>query len=143
MDLKIKKINDYNLSSWNNLISNLEGPLHNCTWNNLEYYSSYNGIENITFAIFYENKLIAVFPLAKNLRKKNKFSFGNNLIFAPLFIPNIKSSHKKKIYNKVFQIIKRKFKLKKLQINVEVSPIYFENNKSHILSKNQFYLLEF
>lgn len=143
MDLKIKKINEYDLNSWNNLISKLEGPLHNCTWNNLEYYSSYNGIKNTTFAIFYENKLIAVFPFAKNSTQKNKFSFGNNSVFAPLFKPNITSSFKKRLYKQVFQMIKKKFRLKKLQMNIEVSPIYFENNKSHILSKNQFYLLEF
>ena len=143
MDLIIKKIDDYNSSSWNNLISKLEGPLQNCTWNNLEYYSSYNGIKNNSFAIFNENKLIAIFPFAKNSKKKNKFSFGNNSVFAPLFTSSVNSSLRKRVYNQIFKMIKKKYNLKKLQLNVEVSPVFFKNNKSQISSKNQFYLLEF
>ena len=77
MDLKVKKFNTFTKSSWDDLVTELEGPLHNCTWNNLNYYSAYNKIENISFMIFHENKLIALIPFAKNLNKTElSFSFG-------------------------------------------------------------------
>ena len=99
MDFKIKQIKNFTMSSWNNLLSELEGPLQNCLWNNLDYYSSYNKIENISFVVFHENKLIALFPIAKNLNsKKISFSFGNNLIFSPVFSPKVKQGLRKKIY---------------------------------------------
>ena len=83
-------------------------------------------------------------PLAKNLKtKKTKFSFGNDLIFSPVFSPKIKPSLRKKTYNYLFEGIKKKFKLKRLQINFQVSPVYFENNKVKICSKNQFEFLSY
>lgn len=144
MDLKVKKFNTFTMSSWDDLITKLEGPLHNCTWNNLNYYSAYNKIENISFMIFHENKLIALIPFAKNLNKtKLSFSFGNNLIFSPVFSPKITQSLRKRIYNFTFELIKKKFKLKKIKINYQVSPVYFKNNKVEICSKNQFELLAY
>ena len=143
-DFKIKKFQEFSMSSWNNLLTKLEGPLQNCNWNNLNYYSAYNKIENISFALFHEKKLIALLPFAKNLNaKKIGFSFGNNLIFSPIFSPKVKPSLRKKVYNYLFENIKKEFKLKKLKMNFQVSPVYFENNKVKIFSKNQFELLEY
>ena len=142
MDLKVKKFNTFTMSSWNDLLTELEGPLHNCTWNNLNYYSAYNKIENISFSIFHENKLIALIPFAKNLNKKKiSFSFGNNFIFSPVFSPKITQSLRKRVYDYVFELIKKKFMLKKLKIDFQVSPVYFKNNMVEIFSKNQFELL--
>ena len=58
MDFKIKEFKSFTMSSWDNLLTELEGPLHNCNWNNLNYYSSYNKIENISFVIFYESYIL-------------------------------------------------------------------------------------
>jgi hypothetical protein len=144
MDLKVKKFNTFTMSAWNDLLNELEGPLHNCTWNNLNYYSAYNKIKNISFTIFHENKLVALIPLAKNSNtKKVSFSFGNGLIFAPVFSSKITQSQKKRIYNYIFELIKKNFLLKKLKINFQVSPVYFKNNKVEIFSKNQFELLAY
>ena len=144
MDFKIKEFKSFTMSSWDNLLNELEGPLHNCNWNNLNYYSSYNKIENISFAIFHENKLIALFPFAKNLNlKKISFSFGNNLNFSPVFSSKIKNNLRKRVYEYVFEMIKKKYLLKKLEIYFQVSPVYFENNKVKISSKNQFELLAY
>ena len=38
MDFKINQIKNFTMSSWNNLLAELEGPLQNCLWNNLDYY---------------------------------------------------------------------------------------------------------
>ena len=81
IDFKIKKFKEFSMSEWNNILSKLEGPMQNCNWNNLSYYSAYNNINNISFVLFHENKLSALIPFAKNLNtKKIRFSFGNNLI---------------------------------------------------------------
>jgi hypothetical protein len=144
MDFQTKEFKLFNMSSWNNLLAELEGSLHNCTWNNLNYYSAYNKIENISFVIFHENKLIALVPVAKNLTtKKVSFSFGNNLIFSPVFSPKIKQSLRKKVYDYFFELIKKKFKLKKLKIIFQSSPVYFKNKKVEICAKNQFELLSY
>jgi hypothetical protein len=144
MDFNIIDFKNFKLSSWDKLLNELEGPIHNCTWNNLNYYSAYNKIENISLAIFHENKLIAVFPLAKNLNsKKITLSFGNNLIFSPVFSTKIKNNLRKRVYKYVFEMIKKKYLLKKLEMYFQVSPVYFENNRAKISSKNQFELLAY
>lgn len=144
MDFKIKQIKNFTMSSWNNLLAELEGPLQNCLWNNLDYYSSYNKIENISFVVFHENKLIALFPIAKNLNsKKISFSFGNNLIFSPVFSPKVKQGLRKKIYIFFFEFLKKKYGLKKLNIKILASPVYFKNKKVKICSKNQFEILSY
>ena len=144
MDFKIKEFKSFTMSSWNNLLTELEGSLHNCTWNNLNYYSAYDKIENISFVIFHENTLIALIPIAKNLNKKKvSLSFGNNSIFSPVFSSKIKISLRKRVYDYSFKLIKKKFMLKKLKINLQVSPVYFKNNKVKISSKNQFEFLAY
>ena len=144
MDFQIKKFTDFTMSSWNNLLFEMDGPIHNCNWNNLNYYSAYKKVTNYSRAIFYENKLVALFPFAKNYcEEKINFSFGNNLLFSPIFSPSINTSIRKKIYFYFFKIIKEQFDLKKLKIKIQVSPIYFENSRAKLLSKNQFELIEF
>ena len=144
IDFKIKKFKEFSMPEWNYMVSKLEGPMQNCNWNTLNYYSAYNKIENISFVLFHENKLIALIPLAKNSKtKKIKFSFGNNLIFSPIFSPSIKANLRKKVYNFLFETIKKIYKLKKLKINFQVSPVFFANSKVKICSKNQFELLEY
>ena len=144
MDFKIKKFTDFSMFEWNNLLNELEGPIYNCNWNNLNYYSAYDKVKNVSFAIFYEKKLIALIPVAKNSNnKKLTFSFGNNLIFSFLFKPNITQSLRKRIYHFVFDFLKQKAKQKKLKQNIQVGPIFFINNKSYAYSKNQFELLEY
>ena len=144
MDFEIKKFDDFTMSSWNDLLSEMDGPIHNCNWNNLSYYSAYEKMANYSRAVFYENKLVALFPFAKNYsEEKINFSFGNNLIFAPVFSHSINTSIRKKIYVYFFKLIKEQFDLKKLQLKIQVSPIYFDNNKANLLSKNQFELIEF
>jgi len=143
MEFKIKEFNNFNKSSWDDLLNQLEGPLQNCSWNNLSYYSAYKGISNISFAVFSENRIIALIPMARNLSKEQiSFSFGNNLIFCPIFSPKIKSSNRKKIYKFLFDYIKTKYKIRKKEINFQVSPVFFEKDKLNISSKNQFELLE-
>ena len=73
------------MSSWNSLLTGLEGSLHNCTWNNLNYYSAFNKIKNISLVIFHENKVIALLQLQKIYLQKINFSFGNDLLFSPVF----------------------------------------------------------
>lgn len=144
IDFKTKKFKEFSMTEWNDIVYKLEGPMQNCNWNNLNYYSAYNKIENISFVLFHENKLIALIPLAKNSKtKKIKFSFGNNLIFSPIFSPSVKPNLRKKVYNFLFETIKKIYKLKKLKINFQVSPVFFENSKVKICSKNQFELLEY
>lgn len=144
MSFKIKEINNFTMSSWDNLVAELDGPLQNCTYNNLDYYSSFKKIKNISIVIYYENKLTALFPIAIKLNNsKTIFSFGNNLIFSPLFLNKITSSFKKKIYNYFFEFLKKKFNLKKLKLDILVSPVYFDNNQAIISSKNQFELMRY
>jgi hypothetical protein len=144
MDFKIIEFKSFQQSSWDNLFEQLEGPLHNYTWNNLNYYSAYKNIKNISFTIFCENQLIALIPFAVNSKsKKLNFSFGNNLIFSPIFSQKVTTSLRKKVYDYVFKFLKKKFNLTRLKIDVQVSPIYFENNKVKISSKNQFELIQF
>ena len=144
MDFKIVEFKKFDMASWNDLLTELEGPLHNCSWNDLNYYSSYKKIENISVAVFHENKLIALFPFAKNLNsKKITFSFGNNLNFSPVFSPKIKNNLRRRVYQHVFGMIKKKYLIKKLEMYFQVSPVFFENNKVKISSKNQFELLAY
>ena len=144
MDFQIKEFKSFDMSSWNSLLTGLEGSLHNCTWNNLNYYSAFNKIKNISLVIFHENKVIALLPIAKNLSsKKINFSFGNDLLFSPVFSKKIKQSLRRKVYIFLFELLKRKFKIKKLKINFQVSPVFFEDKKVKISSKNQFEILAF
>ena len=144
MDFQIKEFNSFTMEDWNNLIPKLEGAIHNCTWNNLNYYSAYDNIENISFAMFHENQLIALVPVAKNSNsKKINFSFGTNLNFSPIFSSIVTTSVRKKIFKYLFEFLKKKYRLKKLRINFQVSPMYFIENKFKISSKNQFELLQF
>lgn len=144
MDFKILEFKSFNETSWNNQLKVLEGPMHNCTWNNLNYYSAYKNIKNISFTIFYENRLVALIPVGLNLNTDNiEFSFGNNLNFAPIFSKKVTTSIRKKVYTFVFEFLKKKYKLKKLKTNIQVSPIYFENEKATVSSKNQFELINF
>ena len=143
MDFQIKKFKSFNMMSWDNLLIDLEGPIHNCTWNNLNYYSAYDKITNNSFAIFHEKKLVAIVPIAINSKKKINYSFGNNLIFSPIFASKIRSSLRKKTYDYIFTKLKKELGLKKLKLNMQISPLYFENKKFNISSKNQFELLAY
>tara|TARA_Y100000389_G_scaffold204052_1_gene254706 strand:- start:1080 stop:2096 length:1017 start_codon:yes stop_codon:yes gene_type:complete len=144
MNFKIKEINNFTMTSWDSLVAELDGPLQNCTYNNLNFYSSFEKIKNISIAVYHENKLTAIFPMAVNLNyKKIKLSFGNNLIFSPVFFDKITPSFRKRIYNYLFNFLKKKFNLKKLKIDILVSSVYFKNNKATLSSKNQFELMRF
>ena len=144
MDLKIKEFEKFSRNSWNDLLLNLEGQSHLCTWNDLCYYSAFPKIKNLSFAVFNENKIVALVPMAKrNLNKKITFSFGNNNVFSPLFSSNISPSLRKKIYSFIFDFLKKKNKLKKIDLTFQVSPFFFNKDNLEISSKNQFEILSF
>ena len=109
MDLKIKEFEKFSRNSWNDLLLHLEGHSHLCTWNDLCYYSAFSKTKNLSFAVFNENKIVALVPMAKcNLNKKITFSFGNNNVFSPIFSSKISPSLRKKIYSFIFDYLKKK-----------------------------------
>tara|TARA_B100000029_G_scaffold195241_1_gene193364 strand:- start:1293 stop:2306 length:1014 start_codon:yes stop_codon:yes gene_type:complete len=140
MRFTIENYNNFDKNSWNNVLESMEGNLHLCTWQSLEYYSAFKNIRNVSFIVKEENQIKAMVPLAVNKNKQNLLSFNEGFIFLPVFKYDIKKSLRKKIYDFIFEHIKLNFNKYKI-VKFLSLPVNFHRNKVNISSKNQFELL--
>ena len=140
MRFKIESFKSFDKNSWNKALEEMEGNLHFCTWQSIEYYSAFQNIKNISFVIKEENQIKAMVPLAINKNKKKNLSFNEGFIFSPVFKKSIKQSLKKKIYEFIFEHVKSSYKIIR-SIKFLISPVMFREKKVIISSKNQFELL--
>ncbi len=87
MRFKIESFKSFDKNSWNKALEEMEGNLHFCTWQSIEYYSAFQNIKNISFVIKEENQIKAMVPLAINKNKKKIYHLMRGLYFL-LYLKN-------------------------------------------------------
>jgi len=130
-------------NNWNKFLDEMKGASHAMTWQNIKYLSAFENIKNLSFAVKEGNTIVALVAFGINKSKKeNSFSFGNNLLPAPVFRNNISHSYRRKIYDFIFEIIKDKAIVDKIKNIFFIShPIIFSKKKVILSSENQFELI--
>jgi len=143
--MRFTKINFdiYLEKEWDSIIENMSGSRHFFYWRHLKYNSAFTKVKNISFAIKEENKIVSIVALAINNNFKPKiFGFGNNYIPAPLFLIDINHSHKKKIYEFIFEEIFNIAKKNNIKnIKILSHPCSYQKSGPLLSSKNQFELI--
>ena len=138
-----EKFKKFTKEQWNAIVDEMTGSSTLFLWQNINFYSAFKNIDNISFVISEDGKPVSVVALAINKNSlSNFFGFGNGIIPVPLFKKNINNSHRKKIFNHIMLTLSDVAKKKKInKIYFQASPIYFKNKISEISSQNQFELI--
>jgi hypothetical protein len=111
MDNLIKRpFKEYSFSEWDNLLYFFDGTINYTSWfiNYIEILNSSFVIENLTFALFKDNKIIAIVPLyVEKIDGKNQISMGQEPIYAPIFNVNLSHDSLSQYYKYIVTEIER------------------------------------
>lgn len=141
IDFNLYKFSECEEAFWDKNIKDLDRNFHFLSWDMINYYSAFEKIENKSFLIEIDKKIIAAIPLAINKNNNKKtFGFSNHFCPAPSISRKISNSLRRKIIQIIMKEIYKIGEKKINAINFFSHPILFEK-KSTINSSNQFELM--
>jgi len=107
-------------TEWSAVVNNASNVLASHLRSTVEYYVEYYAGENLSFVLYENNRAIGVFPLFIHKKEGGwKISGDGANLIQPLFITNISKKTKKRLQNKILELIKevaRKLELKQVQL---------------------------
>jgi len=142
MSYKLVFFNTFKKKEWNDTLKSMEGNQNFYLWDVIKYYSQFEDIINLSFALFEGKKCMAMVALAVS-KKKKEFAFGPQYCPDPLTSKNVNNYLRKKILSNLRQqilSIGKKYEISKYKVFCH--PICFKKNRPKLTSENQFYNLK-